>query len=252
MAWIYKIDISTGKLGEGVPLNLRISPTGIRQDPRTGIVYLWENSLGQNAARLFTVDVGTGELKLVGNLGSSLRMVEGELAFSPFNGTCYACWDNVIATNTQRLVTLNLSTGAASVVGAMSGTPEGGPDYNGLDFDPTTGRLWAIGATRSGVDQRRLALYSIEPSTGVATIQAKLTPEGANAGNVGTLGMAFDSSGTLYFSHGDGLDSNLDQSHNPHVLARFTNLSTAEYSVIGYPTGLPAGVLISGLAHIEN
>lgn len=101
-------------------------------------------SLGPDS--LFTIDVTTGALTLIGATG--LTALQG-LAFSP-GGTLYG-WDIDIG-----LVTINTSTGAATDVNPAVGA---GADIQALDF--------ATGGTLFGA---REALFTINPATGVSTL----------------------------------------------------------------------------------
>jgi hypothetical protein len=95
---------------------------------------------------LVTIDVTTGVVTLIGNTGfSALQAFE----CSP-KGTLYG-WDLI-----RGLVTIDPSTGAATVVNPGSG---GSPDVQGLAFAPS-GTLYGAGN----------ALYTIDVSTGALTL----------------------------------------------------------------------------------
>lgn len=105
--------------------------------------------------QLYSVDLATGEAIAVGPVG--FVDVEG-LSFSP-DGVLYGVDD---ATN--RLITLNLATGAGSLVGNL-GLPDTTitqPSDFGMSFD-CEGVLWLSS------DQTE-SLYTVDPETGAASI----------------------------------------------------------------------------------
>lgn len=173
--------------------------------------------------QLYEIDLGTGVATAIGSAG--LSNIEG-MSFNPVNGLLYGIDDA-----TGELVTINIATGATTVV-ATTGVPTnedpglafdaGGNLYVSTDFsnilyrvDITTGATTTIGSL--GVDIEALSfnplngalyglseitegLYLINPATAGAGL---VGPTGFTVTNLGA-GIDFDQSGVLW-----GLDDEL-------------------------------------------
>lgn len=185
------IALEGGTLIVGAPLD---DSTGAK----TGAAYVFERSptgsIWTEATKL-TADpfaeqlgsaggVSAGQILLgapQADLGPKLAQVEG-LAYDPASGTLYGS-----DVSTRVLVTIDPTTGAATVVG-----PIGFSFVEGLAFDPLAGVLW-------GADRGTNELIRIDPSTGAGTA---VGPFGVDS----IRGLAFDPGiGTLYGSR-DGPD----------------------------------------------
>lgn len=129
-------------------------------------------STGNDGTSLYTIDSTTGAGTLVGNFGYGATY---SVAFSP-SDQLYAVIDSY---GSSTLATVNLTTGAATPVGA--GTNIG--ELMALAFAPD-GTLYAASW---GNDE----LYTMNPTTGVATAVGSL-------GFGGIMDLAFDTSGQLY------------------------------------------------------
>lgn len=116
-----------------------------------------------NTGRLATVDVSTGALTVIGQLGAVMT----DIAFAP-NGALFGLTFN-------GFYSINPATGAASLIG-VHGIPGG----NALVFR-TDGTLFAAGFDSN-------SLFTINPTTGAST-------------NLGSIG--FPSAGDLAFNGGD-------------------------------------------------
>lgn len=133
-----------------------------------GILY----SVDGSGDDLWAIDPATGVGALIGDTG--IVRVHG-LAFSSSGDLFGASWPHP----EPSLVTLDLPTGAASVVGRTH-------QAMGLAFSPA-GTLYAV---NSATDE----LLEIDPSTGAYTTVATVT------GADGLVALAFSGSGTLYAS----------------------------------------------------
>lgn len=141
---------------------------------------------------LYRIDLLSGQATRIGNVGS-YQEVEG-LSFQPSTGTLFGFDDD-----SHNLLIFNLQTGAATVVGASAAT-----EANlGLAFSPA-GRLFV--AEQNSPQN----LWELNPATGAATL----------IGSTGEdiVGLAFDSSGTLWGVSDDG--------EEPFVPAELFRIST--------------------------
>lgn len=126
-----------------------------------------------SANRLGTVDIGTGAVTIIGNLGADPIT---DIAFDP-NG-------NLFGLSFTNLYRINASTAAVTLVG-----PHGIPGGNALVFG-TDGTLYGAGFQGTN-------LFAVNPSTG----------QGTALGNIG-----FSSAGDLAFNSGNlFLSSTTDQ-----------------------------------------
>ena len=113
---------------------------------------------------------------LLGTTGSAVPYIP-RLAFAA-NGTLYG-----VDTNTTNLYTINQATGAATVVGALTGVPTNlGGD---IAFGPD-GTLYMIAGT---------TLYTVPLTGGAVTSRGTIT--GLSGGATAIVGIAFNSSGQL-------------------------------------------------------
>lgn len=121
--------------------------------------------------------------------------IEGTLLgidFRPANGLLYGI------TDTNKIYTINLSTGAASLVSSLSPTPFNGGFQSGFDFNPVPDRLRLVGSN----DQN----FRINVDTGAIADGDPVTP-------------GFQPDGTLAYAAGD---SNFGA--NPNITAvAYTN-----------------------------
>lgn len=216
---LYRMDALTGApMSQGIPLGIG-SAIGLARGPDE---YLYTVTTSRNLYRVHPV---TGATTLVGSLGlpSQVNVFEGDLAFDLTlpNPVLYAMWSN-------RLYTINTTTGAATLVATM---PVALPnpfiwDVSFLAF--ANGKLYAVHRGPALGDPT--TLYTIDPQTG--QILGSM-----NVGNLGRIGgMDVDpATGLLYLVDGADFGTNL-----MHVLDPATGTLTA----IG-PTNLP--LALSGL-----
>lgn len=128
----------------------------------------------QTTSNLYTVDTSTGVLTSVGTIGRALT----GLAWDETTETMFGAVSNNSTVDKRKLVTVDLVTGAGSLVGAYGGTTL---SFGDIACD-SEGNLygWASAFDTNG------GLYSIDKSTGVATWLG-----GNNPGNSGCA-LAFD------------------------------------------------------------
>jgi len=105
-----------------------------------------------SSGAMYTISTTTGAKTQVGTVSAAVGIGAG-LAYNPASGTVY-----VASSNNDTLHTLNLATGAATLVGAF-GTPV---VMHGLEWDSSTGTLYGASSTPN-------TFYSISTATGVAT-----------------------------------------------------------------------------------
>jgi hypothetical protein len=186
---------------------------------------MYRFTTGTTSAILYRFDSTTYAPTAIGPLNPPVGIVfEGGLAFSP-GGIAYAT--NIGDSGSPRLFTINLNTGAATVIGTISG---GSHDINGLAYRGSDGML-------IGLDRVTNSLLLINPTTAVSSV---LAPISATVGAVG--GMTVDNNGTGYFATG-GADPSFPGSNQ---LFSF-NLLTGQQTLIGtFPSTDGPG--ISGLA----
>lgn len=159
-------------------------------------LYASDGAAGSLPTNLYLLDASTGAVQAtVGpvRLGATnLRL--GGLTFDPQTGVLYATTAGRGTANPRSLVTLDPSTGAATLIGSL-GLPGGGT-LSDLAVGPD-GILYGISGQSAGT-----GLFTVNPTTGQAT---RVTPfavglsGGALAfGPGGALYAAGESSGTLF------------------------------------------------------
>src|SRR5262249_15184516 len=153
---------------------------------------------------------------------------EGALAFAP-DGTVYAT--HAGSAPFPELFTINLTTGAGSIVATISG---GGYDPNGYDIN---GLVYRSDGKLIGLDRVRNALLVIDPTTASAT-QLAVVP--STVGGVGGMTVL---DGIGYYCTG-GPAGSAPGSNTLYSFDLFTGASTP----IGNFNGTITGFGISGLA----
>jgi hypothetical protein len=121
--------------------------TGLAYDPGTGLLYGTTDPGSKTPSSVFTIDPHTGAAALVGPHGVDSAIVD--LAFAA-DGTLYG-W---LEPNNDDVVTIDLATGAATVVGNGPGSAG-----RGLDFAPDGNLVLFDGSLGTVID----------PLTGLAT-----------------------------------------------------------------------------------
>jgi hypothetical protein len=165
-----------------VAITFAIGTLGFLSPAKALVLY----STGNDGGSLYTIDSSDGVGTLVGNFGYSNTY---SVAFNPSN-VLYSVVDSY---DTSTLATVNLTTGAATPVGAGTGIL----DLMALGFVPN-GTLYA--ASWSTND-----LYTLNPTTGAATLVGSL-------GFSGVMDLQYDpTNGGLYAIASLGSGSSLYQ-----------------------------------------
>lgn len=151
---------------------------------------------GPLANQLVSINPATGAATAIGPHGLS-QFVEGGLAVDPTTGTLYGMY-NVSGANRQ-LFTVNSTTGAATIVGNLTGmtTSAGvGNDPSGIAFN-ATGQMFILDDFTVGAGSKPNAdLYLVDKTTGAVTFTVHVDRQLTTA-----LGLAVDSSGTFYVAN---------------------------------------------------
>jgi WD40 repeat protein len=166
---------------------LSVGIGAMAQDPTTGIVY-GTTSPGfvppsGTTRNLVIIDLRTAQTTTVGPLGATgFRFGIADLAFRS-DGTLFA-WSE----NSDDLITINKSTGAATIVSNAGISTFG----SGLEFD-AGGRLILTGGGGNG------NVYQINPTTGLPTLLGSMTGAPGSGFPVNALSLGPD--GTLWGSN---------------------------------------------------
>jgi sugar lactone lactonase YvrE len=195
---------------------------------------LWGSSseVGPNASSLFKIDPATGLATLVGPTGFA-DAISG-VKFDPLTGTLYGILG--YDCSGARLITINPSTGAGTLVGALigAGFDGGGKVFCGGGSD---GLVFAADGTlyAAGFDLGTALILRVDKSTG-AVLEANVVP--ANI-----AGLAFDPKGNLWISNGDA--TGLPELHtlDPATGSYTSTLTLSEYVVISDLAFAPDGTL---------
>jgi cysteine-rich repeat protein len=158
---------------------------------------------GSQADNLLIINPSTGAGTLVGNSGTFGIYA---LAFSS-GGTLYASCVNFSLSDPDTLCTINQTTGAAAIVGAYDAVNP----FIYVDALAFSGSTLYASTRASSVTGP--ALYTVNPSTGAATLVAKICTTAGCPSNTqisaGVVGLAFVGA-TLYGSTSDGHIITLD------------------------------------------
>jgi hypothetical protein len=177
-------------------------------------------------AHLYRINLTTFAATDIGPLNLN-TVFEGALAFAP-NGTAYGTNEGT-STNPQ-LFTVNLNTGAATIVGQISG---GAHDVNGL--------AWGSDNMLVGLDRVTNALLRIDPTTAASSVIATVPPVVGGAGGMTIV------DGTAYFNTA-GPATSIPGSNELWSFDLFTGASAR----IGSFAPTITGTGISGLAAIPE
>jgi hypothetical protein len=160
---LYLIDADTGALDRMIgPIGFAV--TGLAVHPQTGVLY---GSTSHNSAAsprsLIRIDPVTGAGTLIGAfnvLSGANPQTAADIAFAP-DGTLYGIFEPSL----DDLYTINLTTGAGTLVGVASQSTAG----SGLAYDTATGKLLWGGEGAQG------SLLILDRTTGTAVDGPTLT-----------------------------------------------------------------------------
>lgn len=194
------------------------------------------SKLAANPSSLFTIDATTGFATLVGPTG--LGDGVGAIRFDPQTGTMYGILGS--ACTGARLITIDTATGAGTLVGTMVGggfdggtgvTCGGGSDALAFAAD---GALYAGGYVFGAT-----FLLKIDKSTG-AVLESHATP-------IPLTGLAFDSSGALWASHGNSSFTFALHTIDPATGAQTSTLPLSEPVIVSDLAFAADGTLYASL-----
>jgi len=186
--------------------------------------FLYGIGTGSSAA-LYRVDPSTAETTTIGPLGLGF-VFEGALVISP-EGVLYGT--NGDAASNPQLFTVDIDTGAAAVVGTISGGPH---DVNGL--------AWRSDGMLVGMDGNQNVLLAIDPATAASSVITPFTPDVGLAGGMAVLG------DTGYFATGGSVVGGTNELYS-------FDLYTGEHTLIaGFPEDVITGLGFSALAAVPE
>ncbi len=186
--------------------------------------FLYGITTGSSAA-LYQIDPSNAAATEIGPLGIGF-VFEGALAISP-EGVGYGT--NNDSAGNPRLFTIDIETGAATIVGTISDPPH---DINGL--------AWRSDGMLVGLDGNQNVLLAIDPATAASSVIVDLEPSAGNAGGM----TVFDGMG--YFATGGSVVGGTNE------LYRF-DLYTGEHTLVGgFPSDVITGVGMSALAAVPE
>lgn len=186
---LYLIDLasgshqSRGELISGV--ESRVDTEGLAFAPDG---QLW--GIDDESLTLFPINEASGAISVPSEISLSGFTIGGGNDF----GMTFSCDNTLYITSVtaQTLYTINMD-GSREVVGAEGAL---GQNISAIASIGNPTRLYGLGNGQfEGGETDSPNLYSIDPQTGVATF---LFPLGAEAGEYGQGGLAFDTDGTLY------------------------------------------------------
>ncbi len=156
---LYVIDPASGAVTSVGPAGVGL--TGLAFSPIDNTLYGVDTSGNSSAGlrQLVRIDPATGAATPIGLLGA----VVADITFTP-DGTLYG-WAEAYAGGDDALVTIDLTTGAATLVG----DDDIGTSGTGLAYDPVGDRLLLAGNGSQG------NLYEIDRTTGQGTVISTLT-----------------------------------------------------------------------------
>jgi hypothetical protein len=177
---IYEVDKSTGALTQIATAGTAAGTTGgLAQDPISKTVYLSSTSNDS----LYTLDLFTGAVSLIGAYGDTLIVMHG-LEWDSSTGTLYG----MSLHNTGSFYQINTSTGAATLVGTT-----GLSGFGNLGYDSAANVMYM---TSTGTD----STYVIDRGTAAVTLLGPL------GGPSNPHGLAYDASTDQLFLVDPGTD----------------------------------------------
>lgn len=160
--------------------------TGLAFDPNTGILYGSTGTASPTAAaHLVVIDPATALVTDIGPYSVPGDSTMSDITFDPTSGILYG-WE---ASGDHSLATIDLSTGAATLVGTFSRPEFGG----GALASDASGTLYA---TPDGSTAAKPTLRTVDNVTGATTNVAFLS--GSPLSKQSINAMAFSDLGTLY------------------------------------------------------
>ena len=159
---------------------------GLAYDDASGMMYMTARN-----DTLYSIDIATGVATAIGQTGD---------ADSTIKGIAYSSAENVILgveIGSDIMLSIDPATGDTTALGQITIAGDVLEGFTGLDFDPTTGTLYAVAKLQSRINNKDRELVTIDPSTLVATSMASLSEDGIAA-------ITFLTDGSLLAVTGDG------------------------------------------------
>ncbi len=227
---LYELNSSTGAVIATIGATGQSHLTGLAVHPATGVLYAVKSDLGgtggvssgaSGETKLFTLNPTNGTATEIGDTGAQIP----DIAFDA-SGILYGWDERDAGGEPDDLVTINLMTGLATIVGE-SGIATTGP---GLAFD-SAGTLF-VSSTPFNYE-----LFTINPGTGSATFLLNLSEFINNA-------LAFDANDVLYSMVRTGGTSLLKTVNiTTGVVTDIGDIGVAGISAIAFTTSLPAATV---------
>jgi PEP-CTERM motif len=196
--------------------------SGLTLEPGTNTLFAASGLNGAHPGSLFTLNSTTGAATLIGPTGSPAVTA---LAFGA-NGTLFGAGSSSTQSVGDELIRINPATGAGTLVGPFGAGIDG---MAALALNPRTGVLYGGGGEFNG-NGNFTNLFTIDPTTGAATLIGPLLPD-AQAGTTVLTGLTFDSAGTLFGSFASG-----NPASNPASAAQAVitiDLPTQSFTTLG-------------------
>lgn len=176
-------------------------PVGITQHPVSGDFYVLTTYGSQLGAYLYEVDIATGEVTPT-VWPDVTRVFEGDLGFDPTTGVLYALQDWGTTEDQTNLFTIDLTSGAATIIADLEPSLGTDRDYSAMAFNDQ-GHLYVL---NTDLDQ----IVRIDPASGDVIIRILLSVPGQPSHSLGNCAaIAFDpDTHQLYLA--DGCDGGND------------------------------------------
>lgn len=202
--------------------------SGLAYRPQDGFLYGLTQNISTNFTnQLVRLNPTTGVATAIGPHGMS-TYIEGGMAVDPTTGTLY-CAYNLGATNFE-FFTLNITTGAATFVGNLTGMTEAdsGNDPSGLAFD-ASGQMFLLDDFSGTAISPNAALYRVNKATGAVTATVNLDRQLS-----GALGLAINPNTGVFYVGDSNFSGGFAGTNSLYTL----NPNTGATMLVG-GTGLP-------------
>lgn len=223
------VDPVTGLCGNARPLRYNNQAVryavGITQHPASGVLYMLTTYSSLLGAYVYTVDPTTGDLTPV-TWPTGVQVFEGDVDFDPTTGTLYALQDSGPGGDETNLFSIDLSSGATTIIADLQPALGTDRDYSAMAFTDD-GRLYLL---NTDLDE----IIRVDPTTGAVLSSLPLTLPGFPSPDLGNCAaMDFEPvTGQLYLA--DGCDAGNDALY-------IVDLATGVMTEMG-PTSLTSGL----------
>ncbi|WP_164885033.1 PEP-CTERM sorting domain-containing protein [Rubrivivax rivuli] len=167
---LLSINASTGVAIEVGLLGSGINDMGLAFVGST--LYMSATNSADTVGSLYTVNTTTGAATKVGDFSNGLNV----RSLGYYGGSLFG-W-----TGDDTLVSINTANAATTTIGSFGFSPAG---RDGMDVDPNTGVIWGLGDAEART-------YTLNASTGLATVVAQQVCVENNVSNVNCSGGGFN------------------------------------------------------------